>query len=80
MADVPRCCGDACGLAAVGCDGGSRGSSGCAMALLRWWHCCQEGSQGTQKGVPDFNLRGFAFCKPILYIRVEAHFNRSKIT
>jgi acetolactate synthase regulatory subunit len=23
--------------------------------------------------------RGFAFCKPILYFRVEAHFNRSKI-
>jgi hypothetical protein len=22
---------------------------------------CQEGSQGTQKGIPDFNLRGFAF-------------------
>jgi hypothetical protein len=35
---------------------------------------CQEGSQGTQKGIPDFNQRGFAFCKPILYFQVEAHF------
>jgi len=41
---------------------------------------CQEGSQGTQKGIPDFKEIGFAFCKPIIYFRVEAHFNRSKIT
>ena len=34
---------------------------------------CQEGSQDTQKGVPDFKYRWFAFCKPILYFRVEAH-------
>jgi hypothetical protein len=26
------------------------------------------------------NKRGFAIRKPILYLRVEAHFNRSKIT
>jgi len=31
---------------------------------------CQDGSQGTQKGIPDFKKRGFAFCKPILYFRL----------
>jgi len=40
---------------------------------------CQEGSHGTHKGISDFKYRGFAFCKPILYFRVEAQFNRSKI-
>jgi len=34
---------------------------------------CQEGFQGTQKGIPEFNSRGFAFCKPIFYFRAEAH-------